>query len=346
MESVDVAALAAHTRESIELAARNARYNFFKTLGNVLIATAHTASDNAETVLLNMSRGCALKGLSGIPPVRDNIIRPLIFCTRAEIEQYCKENSLEYVTDSTNLSDDYTRNHIRHNVIPALKSVNTSFENCVTRMCCSLSDDSDFLTEETNKVFKSNFDGDKLHLPDDVHRAIKLRAINRLISLKTGKNADSLHLNEICDALPFDRKIVLFSGYYAHVHFFTVRIVDENVIKNFSVTERIVSAEEFKSLHKINKLLLNCAVDCDKISGERIIRTRQEGDSIKLYGRRVTKTLRKLYNECKVLPELRDKLPLAADERGVFWVANIGVDERVCVDKNTKNVLIFDCDVF
>ena len=102
--------------ESVEERARKMRYECFDKLCNELnakLATAHTASDNAETVFLNILRGTGTKGLCGIPPVRDNIIRPLLRCTREEIENYCKENSLSFVTDSSNLSDDYTRNKIK-----------------------------------------------------------------------------------------------------------------------------------------------------------------------------------------------------------------------------------------
>ena len=145
--------------ESIELAARRIRYDFFSELGgDRLIATAHTASDNCETVLINLVRGTALSGLCGIPPKRDNIIRPLIDCTREEIEQFCKENSLEYVTDSTNLSDDYTRNKLRLNVIPLLKKINPSLMASVGRMSQAVALDDKYLDKiasiEKNKAEK------------------------------------------------------------------------------------------------------------------------------------------------------------------------------------------------
>ena len=90
------------------------------------IATAHTLSDVCETVLLHMTRGTGLKGLCGIPPIRNNIIRPLIGITRHEVEQYCGYYQLPYVTDSTNFEKHYTRNRIRLDVVPVLKA-NQSF---------------------------------------------------------------------------------------------------------------------------------------------------------------------------------------------------------------------------
>ena len=112
---------------STELAARDIRYRFFQeNSSGKKIATAHTANDNAETVIFNLARGTGTKGIAGIPPVRGNIIRPLINVTRSQIENYLKEKNQEYVTDSTNLTDDYTRNIIRHIVIPVIEQINSS----------------------------------------------------------------------------------------------------------------------------------------------------------------------------------------------------------------------------
>lgn len=136
--------------ESIEERARKMRYSCFETVcreKNAKLATAHTASDNSETVFINILRGTGTKGLSGIPPVRDYIIRPIIRCTRDDIEKYCSENGLEYVTDSSNLSDDYTRNKLRHHLIPMLKEFNPSIFEAVSRMTSAVYDDNSLLEE-------------------------------------------------------------------------------------------------------------------------------------------------------------------------------------------------------
>ena len=146
---VDVRA-SAGKHESIEEAARRLRYGCFGEargkFGSV-IATAHTAGDSAETVLMNLLRGTGTKGLAGIPPVRDGIIRPLILCTREQTENYCRTHGIDYVTDSTNLEDDCTRNRIRHKVIPLLEEFNPSFIAAVSRMTEAVSDDESFLAE-------------------------------------------------------------------------------------------------------------------------------------------------------------------------------------------------------
>lgn len=134
--------------ESLEECARRVRYEFFAEVSaGKKLATAHNSNDCAETVLLNMMRGTGLKGLCGVPPVRGNIIRPLIYCTRAEVEEYCRANGLSWVTDSTNLDTDYTRNRIRRIILPEMLKVNGSLFSTMNRMEHSLRSDSDFLDE-------------------------------------------------------------------------------------------------------------------------------------------------------------------------------------------------------
>ena len=150
---VDVRA-AQRKHESIEEAARRLRYGCFEQVcakyGSKL-ATAHTANDNAETVLMYMLRGTGTRGLAGIPAVRDDIIRPLIFCTREQTEAFCRERGIEYVTDSTNLEDNCTRNRIRHNVLPLLREFNPSFLDAVSRMTSAVAADESFLTGYAEK---------------------------------------------------------------------------------------------------------------------------------------------------------------------------------------------------
>ena len=344
VKTVNVNALCEKSGESVELTARNARYEMFSQFTGFKIATAHTATDNVETVLINLTRGTALKGLCGIPPIRDNIVRPLIDCTREEVEDYCAQNGLSFVTDSTNLSDDYTRNLIRHNVTPVLRNINPSFSKTVRRSCENIAFDADFLSKVADELYCKNKNENSVSLPPDTHRAISSRVIGKLIFDVTGKNADSLHINEVCGVLGKNKKIELFAGYSATVKKCVVTIEKsaDQPAKEFYVSKQTLAIKDFKNLSNVNNLLLKSAIDCDKICGEIILRTRKTGDSIKLCGRNGTKDLRKLYNECKIPLTQRKNLPVAADDGGVVWVCGVGVSERVCVDKNTKTVLLFE----
>ena len=144
-EKVDIPRVAEKYGDSIETVARNVRYEFLTRVSVGVIATAHTASDNLETVIFNEIRGAGLKGVCGIPPIRDNIIRPLINCTREDVEEYCKQNNLEFCTDKTNFCDEYSRNNIRLNVVPVLKKINRNAERNILRMCETVRSDEEFL---------------------------------------------------------------------------------------------------------------------------------------------------------------------------------------------------------
>lgn len=180
--SVDVRG-SAEKHTSLEETARKLRYMRFAEMcgDGAKLATAHTANDNAETVLMNMIRGTGTKGLAGIPPVRDSIIRPIMTCTRAETEEYCRKKGIDFVTDSSNLSDDYTRNRIRHNVIPALEQFNPSFIAAVTRMTEAVGDDSEFLEDYAKRCAEEcrradGYDSRKLA---ELAPAVRFRVISR-----------------------------------------------------------------------------------------------------------------------------------------------------------------------
>lgn len=127
----DTRAYAQERHLSIEMAARDLRYDWFFSILDEqhipVVAVAHHADDDAETTLLNLTRGTGLRGLTGMKEQNGRVVRPLLDMSRADIEDYCRANHLQYVTDRTNASDDYARNRIRHHVIPALKSINPSF---------------------------------------------------------------------------------------------------------------------------------------------------------------------------------------------------------------------------
>ncbi|MCL2036706.1 MAG: tRNA lysidine(34) synthetase TilS [Oscillospiraceae bacterium] len=182
VRSVDVAA-SKKKHQSTEEAAREARYAFFSELAGLssprftAIATAHTASDNAETVLLNLFRGTGLKGLCGIPPVREYLVRPLILCERSEVEEFCRQRGLTFVSDSTNSSEEFTRNKIRLSLLPLIKQINPSFEDSITRMCKILREDSDFL--EKSSEIGENYSVTYLK---SLEKPLLSRIIKRLLS--------------------------------------------------------------------------------------------------------------------------------------------------------------------
>lgn len=199
----------AEKHESVEERARKMRYECFERLceeKNAKLATAHTASDNAETIFINIIRGTGTKGLAGIPPVRGKIIRPLLRCTREDIERYCTENSLDYVTDSTNLSDDYTRNKLRHNLIPMLKEMNPSIFEAVSRMTSAVYDDNAYLEQAAAKakpecMRENGYCCEKLSVLD---RAVLSRVISSVLT-ENKIEPSALRINE-CMQIIADKK--------------------------------------------------------------------------------------------------------------------------------------------
>ena len=336
----DVAKFAENTRQSTELAARQMRYEFLESLEADAIATAHTASDNLETVIFNLTRGSAIDGLCGIPPKRDRFIRPLIFCTRAEIEKYCGENALDFVTDSTNLSDDYSRNLIRHKVIPVLKEINSAAEENCTKTVISLAFDRDALEISAKREY--NVRNVKAGLDVNgfagLQRAVANRVIRRYCFEKTGVMPGFKHTDDLYNVAVFGGRCSLSGNAYAYRQKNILKIAFADDKPDFKVNVEKCENTFIKKGKKINNLLLKNLIDCDKIVGKLAVRSRSEGDKIRLLGRGCTKSLKQLYNENAIPVEQRKKLPVIADDIGPVWVCGVGCAQRVSADENSKFV--------
>ena len=346
------------TKESVEECGRRIRYENFNKIctDKSKIATAHNANDNAETVLFNITRGTSVKGLCGIPFVRDNIIRPLLLCSRFEIEGYCTENSLEYVTDSTNLSVDYTRNKIRHLVLPVLEEINPSLIESFNALSSNAEIVSSFLSTNAKDLSEQAKIGNFCY-----NREILLNADKALVTEMfylrfyeyCGLKLDSKKLNSLYDLLLTGGRLQLYGNVFAEVkkdylRFYTLNNSDEKdyiEISHFpfetTFKEYLVSMEKISNNSKIvNHFSLNDVIDCNMISGRLILRTRQAGDSFTFPRRDVTKSLKKLFNEENVPIELRDRIPVLSDENGVVWVLGFGVTKRCCASKDCDNIII------
>lgn len=350
-QKVDIPKIAQSTGESLELAARNVRYEFLNSVSKGVIATAHTASDNFETLLFNVSRGTGLKGICGIPAKRDNIVRPLILATRSEIEDYCSYNNLRFCTDSTNRDDCYARNRIRLNVVPELLKVNNGAVLNALRLCGNAAEDEDYIASQVEKVYDEAFVGDGLSVEilNGQHISLRKRMIARLCKDATDIVPEQVHIDSICDMLKMGGNRVSFKCDYEA----TVRKGVLRLEKKAGVTSQAVTVDCFpfccqnvsierKVLENINSLLLKNVIDCDKICGELVLRHRMPGDSIKLLGRGVTKTLKKLFNESDLSAEEKSSLWVLSDDKGVLWVEKYGICERISVDSNTKCVIMIN----
>lgn len=353
---VDVAAKAKESGEGFEECARRIRYEFFNSLGDdIIIATAHNLSDKIETFLFNFSRGSALRGLCSIPVKRDNIIRPLINCTKSGILSYCKENSIEYVTDYTNDDVTYSRNRIRHNIIKEFSAINGSFEKCAERCIEAVNEDEAFLSSLADECsglarLENGFDAKML---SESPSPVKKRAIIKIAEKYAGVTPEYKFVGLICDLLETGGKVQINGGVTVRVRKGVLdfpenaengvvsEIVDGKADFFDSIVEtQIVNIKEINNLQNFSKQGLEYFIDCDKISGRLAVRSRQAGDRISLATRGCTKTLKKLFNELGITPEKRNTVAVLADEKGVVAVEGAGVDSRVAVKKTTENVLV------
>ncbi len=341
----DVPLYAKENKISTELAARKLRYEFLEGVSKGLIATAHTASDNLETVIFNLARGSSIEGLCGIPPKRDNIIRPLILASRKQIEDYCEEKNIGFVTDSSNLSDDYTRNRIRHNIVPLLKEINPSLETAVLKSSTLLREDAEILNKSAEDFLKENKTQDYLSLDgfSELPVSVGKRVIRKYIEEKSNTALENIHIEEAYNVainggksnLPKDKFAVCKRNKLS---------IEEKEAKSSLKTVKITESDNkfFENTQNVNNLFLNNCIDCDKIVGKWNIRTRLAGDSIRLKGRGCTKQLNRLLSEKGIPVGERDFLPVIADEKGVIWIHKIGVAERCAVTKNSKRVYIIE----
>ena len=354
---VDCPALAEKNGESLEECGRRIRYEFFNNLCDsyTRIATAHNSNDNAETILFNIIRGTGLKGACGIPPVRDNIIRPLILCSRDEIEGYCKENQLEYVTDSTNLSDDYTRNKIRHIIIPAMENINSGAVSNITSFGSKLKEAEEYLFLNSSELLQRAridevyYDADILLKAD---KAVTKQALITAFRDFSGKTVNSQKVDILYNLLLEKGRVQLYGEIHAEVlknrfRFFKKTYAEKE--KAVSVTEipfehsffgySVKISQYTKYSKKFNKKLLDNLADCDKIDGCLYLRTRCPGDKFTFYDRKVTKSLKKLFNEMKIPVEMRDEIPILCDDTGIVWVYGVGVNSRCRIEDTTGNII-------
>ena len=358
IERVNVRKIAEEKRQSTELAARNVRYSLFSSTECSKIATAHTASDNLETVILNLARGTAGTGLCGIPPVRGNIVRPLILCTRDEITDFLKQSDEVFVTDSTNSSYDYSRNVVRHSVVPVFKNLNVNAENAAVRMSAALREDMHFIAgiakSEYNKAFENGKLSTKIgELPQPV-----LKRVLQMYYFDVCPDGelDSQHINSMLQVVSGQYKRVSLPCGFVFAKYKQEYIIEKGEkpieynrdISLFSEEAksvfpqlRFVEKQEYQKISKINKLLFKFSIDCDKIIGNTTVRSRLNGDSYRPVGRNVTKSLRKLLCENGCSQADKNSLTVLCDDKGIIYTNLFGIDERVKVDESSDKIAMF-----
>lgn len=342
-EKGDVSAFAAWEHLGTEEAARLLRYRFLeearKNAGATAIATAHNAGDNAETVLFRLVRGTGPAGLSGIPPVNGLVIRPLLSLTREEIEAYNRRNAVPWITDSTNLTDDYTRNRLRHHAVPVLKELNPRFEEAAGRLACLCEQDEDYFRRQTD-AFLADF-------PEPgrtsaaaliaLHPAVSSRVIRRLAGkelsmeqtesvLRLCKESSSGSLDLSGTVARLSCGILSFGETEAAPFGPVLLIPGEPVVLPGGKLSAELRTVPFDG--KVHKSFTDYLFSSKEIYGRISLRSRRDGDSYTPRGRGCRKSLKKLFSECRIPVHERNAFPVIEDDAGILGVWPFGPAER------------------
>ena len=348
---------------------RKIRYEEFQKisqeLGKTKIAVAHNMNDQAETLIMNICRGSGLKGISGILPVRENIIRPLIECDRKKIEKYCEENNILYRTDSTNNIDIYTRNKIRLKIIPLLKEVNKNSIENIARTSSLIYEEEEYLQNISEKEYKKCIikkDENCIIIDNDYLKSLNIVIIRRIlrIALKNLKkdinNIYYKNIENIIDLLNkgTGKKINLPLDIICEIEYKNLKIYKSNIKKSeeykyILIPEKKIYIKEINryillSL-KENKKIFNSTNVCtkvfeyDKIKSDIFIRSRKIGDYIKLKNGR--KKLKDIFIDCKIPIEMRNTFPILSTDEKIISIIGLRDSIDFYINKNTKTKMYF-----
>lgn len=309
-------------KKGLEAAARDARYSFFETLPGK-IATAHTADDNAETVLMHLVRGTGLKGLGGISPQNGSLIRPMLTVTRQDVLAFIQEYHLTFVTDSTNDTDLFLRNRLRHHVMPLLQKENPRLPENLSAMALRLRDDELVLNEMASAEC----------MPDvptlrQMPHALRTRCISGFLQRNGFNDLDSAHIRLMNDLIFSDNpsaKLMLSESTQI------TRCYDKLICTKVepAITQVQLTCPDTVTVGNIKIDVTPAKCERKEINafsvipkGNVVLRCRQKGDSVRLPGG--SKSLKKLFIDRKIPAMKRCAIPIIADDEGVLGVYGIG----------------------
>lgn len=326
----DVEAFARREKLSLEEAGRTLRYAFlYQAAEEELcdwIATAHNAEDNAETLLLHLLRGSGLNGLTGISPQRGKLVRPLLTTSRKEIEAYLIQHDIPHREDSTNADDAYTRNRVRHQLLPLLEEMNPGFVRRLTSAIPRLRADNDYLNDLARQLLtKTEHREDGLVLPaallSQAPAPVASRAVRLLLAQAAGGNWDcsAAHLEavlELCRSSSPSAQVSLPHGLTARREYGLL------VLAHDLPAQPLEPMPLQEGDNPVPGLPWTVVLQGPPWPG-LVVRSRQTGDSLTLPGGH-TKTLKKLFIDQKLPRRERERRPVVADNDGVIAVAGVG----------------------
>lgn len=348
--------------------ARALRYEFFERLAaeyGAKIATAHTLSDNAETVLFNAVRGSGTIGLAGIPPVRGCFIRPFINVSRGYVEDYCAKQKLNFVQDCTNSDVAYSRNRIRHKVLPELEKTHAGAAVALGRMAADMRELDLWIERQAQDLLDGAF-SEKIIQGCSGYNVKKLLCApvpvcKKAIAVLAGKDVDRAAIGRVFmvlrgeiagTQLPGKKKAVRRKGYLFFEDELKASSVKQECLtplragliklpNDIALEVSVCDSDDFcKKTAISDKKGLTFIADYDKINVHGVFRNRQAGDVIAPRGRKFTKPLKKWMYEEGIRAEDRNSLPVLAYNSNIMWVWGYGFCEGFEPDDKTKRYLI------
>jgi tRNA(Ile)-lysidine synthase len=349
----DTKAFSEDYKISTQVAARELRYNWFYELLETekydYILTAHHADDNLETFLINLSRGTGLEGLIGIPEQNEKVVRPLLAFSQEEIEDYASINGIQWREDSSNASDKYLRNKIRHHVVPLLKELNPNFLLSFHKTQGYLQQAQDMVDDAAIMVYQqvAQQDGDTIYF--DLQQLQKLpnyksylyqwlnefgfKAWDDIYDLVDSQSGKCVYSSEY--RLLKDRDSLLLS-----------RLNEEDEIQEYSILEnqKEVNIPLNLSFCKVADISIGSNktifVDADKIHYPLVLRHWNEGDHFQPFGMDgKSKKISKLFKDEKLSLIEKESKWLLCSNTEIVWVIGLRQDERFRIDNTTKNIL-------
>lgn len=349
----DTQAYAKDKKLSIQMAARELRYNWFKELSEQLkfdyILTAHHADDNLETFLINFTRGTGLEGLTGIPEVNGKFVRPLLPFSSEDIEAFAKAQNIKWRDDSSNKSVKYLRNKLRHEVVPILKEINPSVLQSFQTTLENLNDTADIVEESTNAVLKR-----AITTMDENHIAFKISEFKKVNNPKAYlfevfKSFGFTEWNDMVDLLDAETGKQVLSNTHRLIknreHLLLSTIASEthetiSISKNDTRKETPFGTLFFNEADAISKSEPNTIyVDKDKLKFPLQLRKKQEGDIFYPLGMKGKKKLSKYFKDEKLSLLDKENTWLLCSGDDIVWVVGRRADERFKVTKQTNNIL-------
>lgn len=345
---------------SIQMAARELRYTWFEALRRQraidYVATAHHGDDQVETILMNLSRGTGLKGLEGIRAVNDFLIRPLLFTDRAALEHWVDQQNIPYREDSSNASTKYSRNKIRHEVIPALKEINPSLSTTIKQNISRFSgavanlnflyekERSKLMTQRSEQIYIDVLTLKTYPAPIDIlyyflasYGFNDWAAMQKLLYSDSGKtlSSNSHHLlknREELILIPIEDKD---SAVYQIAE-------NQNQINHpINIELSTVSATNFK----ISKEARIAAVDYDKLTFPLTIRKWQKGDVFYPLGMKGKKKISDFFIDNKMSLFEKDNTWLLCSGNDIVWVIGLRLDDRFKLVENSQKVYLAQLNI-